>query len=94
MTNRNNRKTATKTMKENVIEIIKIVKTCITTFWFWLPLLFAIYMYIQIWMIFAVHPLTIFIFPTILSIYLIHEREKRLKIIYKIQKEDKTRKNK
>ena len=73
-----------KGIKEEIREVLLLIKVCFTTFWFWLPALFAIYLYLQIWMIFFIHPLTIFIFPIILAVYLIYEREKRIKLMYKL----------
>lgn len=73
-----------KSVKEEIQEVLLIIKACFTTFWFWLPALFASYLYLQIWMIFSIHPLTIFILPTILTVYLTYEREKRIKMMYKV----------
>ncbi len=68
--------------KESFSEILVIVKVCLTSFWFWLPVLHCIYFFLQIWLIFYVHPLTILLLPLILSIYLILQREKRAKAFY------------
>ncbi len=68
--------------KRSVLEILWIIKTSLTTFWFWLPVLYAAYFYIQLWMIFIVHPLTIIILPTILSIYVVREEKKRKQARY------------
>jgi hypothetical protein len=61
------------------IDVLLIVKTCLTTFWFWVPVLFAASLYLQLWMVFAIHPLTILILPTILAIFAMNEEEKRVK---------------
>jgi len=42
-------------------------------------------------MIFFIHPLTIFILPIILAVYLTYEKEKRIKIMYKINDVEKHR---
>ena len=68
--------------KESFIEILAIVKVCLTSFWFWLPVLYCAYFYLQIWLIFYVHPLTILILPLLFSIYLILQEEKRTKAFY------------
>lgn len=73
-------------MKEQIIEIVLITKTCLTTIWFWIPPLYAAYLYVQLWMIFAVHPLTIFILPIVLAITMIFWKEKRLRIQYGLDK--------
>jgi hypothetical protein len=67
---------------ESLMEILFITKVCLTTFWFWLPILYAIYLFFQIWMFFFLHPLTIFILPTILLVYSILQEEKRFKARY------------
>lgn len=68
--------------KESFMEILEIVKVCLTSFWFWLPVLYCAYFYFQIFLIFFVHPLTIFILPLILSTYIILREEKRAKAFY------------
>jgi len=68
--------------KESFDEILGIVRVCLTSFWFWFPVLYGVYFYLQIWLIFCVHPLTILILPLFLSIYLILQEEKRAKAFY------------
>lgn len=70
--------------KESFIEILVIVKACLTSFWFWFPVLYGIYFYMQIWLIFCVHPLTILVLPIVLSIYAIVQEEKRAKAFYEL----------
>lgn len=70
--------------KESVTEVLWIIKTCLTTFWFWLPALYAAYFYIQLWAIFFVHPLTIIILPAILGAYLVREEKKRNEARYQL----------
>lgn len=70
--------------KESFIEILVIIKTCLTSFWFWFPVLYGIYFYMQIWLIFCVHPLTILALPIALSIYAIVQEEKRAKAFYEL----------
>jgi len=55
---------------------------CFTCFWFWLPVLFAVYFFVQLWMMFFIHPLTIFVLPAILSIYSMLQEEERVKLQY------------
>ena len=74
-------------MKEGLLEIIYLVKICLTSIWFWIPVLFAAYLFIQFWLIFYVSPFIILIAPAILSILLIYRREKRLKMLYGIKEE-------
>ncbi|MEM2146841.1 MAG: hypothetical protein QW279_15870 [Candidatus Jordarchaeaceae archaeon] len=70
-------------IKEEIYEILYLVKVCLTSFWFWLPVLFAIFMYSQLLILF-IHPLLLLVTPTIISIYAILQEKKRLKARYKI----------
>jgi uncharacterized membrane protein len=56
---------------EEIFEILFIVKVCLTSFWFWVPILYAVYSIFQIWMLVYIHPLTILILPTALIFYLL-----------------------
>lgn len=76
-------------LKESLLETILIVRSCITTFWFWLPVLYAVYLFAQLWMFFYIHPLTIVIFPAILIIYSVFLEEKRFEAKYGLMR-DKT----
>jgi hypothetical protein len=67
---------------ESFVDILILVKVCLTNFWFWVPVLFAASLYIQLWAVFAIHPLTILILPTILGIFAMIQEEKRVKAQY------------
>lgn len=71
-------------LKDEIWETLMIIKICLTTFWFWLPVLYMAYIFVQLWMIFFVHPLTIVILPIVLSIHLVRRVEKRLRLQYGI----------
>ena len=71
-------------MKDDFLETFVIVKTCLASFWFWLPILYGGYIVLQMWLLVAVHPLTIVILPAIISAVLIVTREKRMKAQYGI----------
>ena len=64
--------------KESLKEILVVIKVCLTSFWFWLPPLFAIFLFIEIYFLF-VNPLLFIIGPTIIVIYALMWEEKRLK---------------
>lgn len=72
--------------KESFIEILIITKVCLTTFWFWLPPLFAAYIYFQLWLVFFVHPLTILIMPVVLAVFAMIWEEKSVKDQYGLDK--------
>jgi len=67
--------------------ILLLVKACLNSFWFWLPVLFAVYFYIQLWMMFFVHPLTILILPIILTVTAIQIEKKQTKLQYGLNKD-------
>lgn len=69
-------------LKEDIVELATLAKACLTTFWFWIPPLFAAYMYFQLWMMFFIHPLTLAILPSIILIYALVEEDKRVKAMY------------
>jgi len=73
-------------IRESLLEILLLVKVCFTTFWFWLPALFAAYLIFQYYLVFFVHPLTLLILPTVIFILMSYEREKRTKIRYGLYK--------
>ncbi|MEM2614792.1 MAG: hypothetical protein QXO15_11325 [Nitrososphaerota archaeon] len=70
-------------IKEEIYEILYLVKVCLTSIWFWLPVLFAIYMYSQL-LIFFIHPLLLLVTPAIISIYALLQEKKRLKARYEM----------
>ena len=72
--------------KEFFVEVLLIAAACLTSFWFWLPALFAAYMYFQLWIIFFVHPLTILIVPFVLAIFAMLVEEERVKAQYGLDK--------
>jgi hypothetical protein len=71
--------------KEDIVETFLLIKVCLTSFWFWVPVLYAAYLFIQIWMFIAIHPLTLFILPSALAIYSLKQEKKRMKAQYGIQ---------
>jgi len=72
--------------KESFVEVLLITAACLTSFWFWLPALFTAYMYFQLWVIFFVHPLTVFIVPVVLAIFVMVFEEERVKAQYGLDK--------
>lgn len=72
-------------LKETIIELATVAKACLTTFWFWVPPIFALYMWLQLWLMFFVHPLTLIIVPAILLVYSLVQEDKRIKAMYGLQ---------
>ena len=65
-----------------------ISKLTITSPWLWLMVGFGAYICIMPWMMFAIHPLSVFIIPAILIVYLIMSEDKRLAAQYALKKKD------
>jgi len=59
-----------------------VSKTCLTTFWFWVPVLFSAYMWAQLAIMFYIHPLALAIVPSILIIYAFIQEDRRFKAQY------------
>ena len=72
---------------ESIREILWMIKVCLTTIWFWLPILYVGYSIIQLILIFYVHPLTILILPVLLTIFSVLKEEERIKRKYGIKTE-------
>lgn len=70
-------------LKETFLEVYYIVKGCLTCFWFWVPTLFATYIYLQLYMM-CINPLLLLVGPIIITIYAMFWEEKRVKAQYGI----------
>jgi len=75
---------------EFIKEALWITKVCFTSFWFWLPVVFAVYIIFQMYLALAVHPLTLLIVPAGLIIYMIIAEDKRLAAQYALKKKGST----
>jgi hypothetical protein len=64
-------------LKESFLEIWWVVKTCLTTIWFWVPILVGVYVSFEIWLFIFVHPLSILIAPVLIAIYAVTIQDKR-----------------
>jgi hypothetical protein len=72
-------------LTDSLIEILTVIKTCLTTIWFWLPILYVFVFLFHLWMMFYIHPLTLFLFPSALAIYSVYVDNKRTKTRYDLQ---------
>lgn len=68
--------------KDSLLESILIIKTCLTTFWFWVPVLLTAYLWVQLGIMFYIHPLAVVIVPSILIVYALIQEDRRLKAQY------------
>ena len=66
--------------KDSIIETLLIVKTCLTTVWFWIPVLFGVYIWAQLGIMFFIHPLALCVLPAILVAYSFYRENKRSQI--------------
>jgi len=71
--------------KEEIYDFFYLVKTCLASFWFWLPILFTILIYTQILIFIFLHPLLLLVAPTMISIYAIIQEKKRLKVQFRVE---------
>ena len=69
-------------LADSAIEILAIVKACLTTFWFWVPVLFSVSFYLNLLLMFAIHPLVILALPIVLVVFAMIQEEKRVKAQY------------
>ena len=69
-------------LADSTIEILAIMKACLTTFWFWVPVLFSVSFYLNLLLMFAIHPLVILVLPIVLVVFALIQEEKRVKAQY------------
>ncbi len=72
-----------KELKEEVLETYVIARANMSTIWFWVPVLFALYIPFQMYLMF-VNPLLLAIAPAILIIYLTYEEERGFRAKYQL----------
>jgi len=71
--------------KESILELYQIAKASMSTVWFWIPVLFALYIPMQLYLMF-VNPLLLLIVPAILAAYLVYRDDERFKARYQLGK--------
>jgi hypothetical protein len=69
-------------LKESLSESLLIIKTCLTTIWFWIPVLLSGYFVLQFGIMFYIHPLALIIVPSILVVYALIREDRRTKALY------------
>jgi hypothetical protein len=72
--------------KDSILEVLLIIKVCLTTVWFWIPPLVAVYIFFQLWLVFFVHPLTILILPVVFAVFAMVWEEKTAEARYGLDK--------
>lgn len=72
--------------KNSFVEVVWIARSTLSTFWFWFPIIYMAYVFVQLWLMFYVHPITLAILPVTLIIYGVHLEEKRVKLRYGLSK--------
>lgn len=71
---------------ESLSEVLWIAKNTITTFWFWVPIIYMGYVLLQLWAMFYIHPLTLAILPAVLIVYGVRLENKRFKLRFGLGK--------
>lgn len=71
---------------DSVREVLWITRHTVSTVWFWLPIIYFVYILVQLWLVFYVHPLTLAILPVAMIVYGVRMDEKRIKLRYGLQK--------
>ena len=75
------KETKVQSLKESIMDALAIVKAALTTFWFWVPVLFAVFLYAELSLM-IINPLLLLIGPSILIVYALYWEEKRAKAQY------------
>lgn len=72
-----------KELKEEILEMYVIARANVSTVWFWVPVLFALYIPFQMYLMF-VNPLLLALTPAMLIIYLTYEEERGFRARYQL----------
>ena len=67
-------------------EVFWIAKNTVSTFWFWFPIIYMGYVFLQLWMMVFISPLTLAIVPIVLIIYGVRLENRRTKLRYSLDK--------
>jgi hypothetical protein len=70
---------------DSVVEAVSIAKTVLGTVWFWIPIAYALYFIVQLWLIFYIHPLTAIVAATLLGVYALYLEGKRTASRYSLK---------
>jgi hypothetical protein len=65
--------------REALLEIIWIIKTCLTTFWFWVPFFIGLIPLFTLWIILTINPMAAFALPAIVAVGALRIDDKRTK---------------
>ena len=72
-------------LKETATEMYEVARANMSTVWFWIPVLFALYIPFQLYLMF-INPLLLAIVPLILSACLVYQDEKGFRARYQLGK--------
>ncbi len=67
-------------------EVLWITKNTLKTFWFWFPIIYMVYVLLQLWMMVFISPLTLAIVPVALILYGVRLQNQRTKLRYSLDK--------
>jgi hypothetical protein len=75
------KETKEESLKDSILDALSIIKATLTTFWFWLPVLFAVLLYVELYLM-IINPLLIIIAPALIIVYALRWEEKRARAQY------------
>lgn len=74
--------------RETFLELIWIIKTCLTTFWFWVPVLIGLIPMFELWIILTINPLAAFALPAVVVAGVLIIDDKRTRAHYGMGKDN------
>jgi hypothetical protein len=74
-------RTEKQSFKDSLLDALAMIKAALTTFWFWVPVLFAVFLYVELYLM-IINPLLFLVGPIIIILYALHWEEKRAKAQY------------
>jgi hypothetical protein len=73
--------TKKQSLKDSLLDALAIIKAALTTFWFWVPTLFAVFLYVELYLL-IVNPFLFLVGPVTIILYALYWEEKRVKAQY------------
>ncbi len=68
-------------LKDSIYELLYLSKVCLTSFWFWVPPLFALFVVLELYMI-CINPLLLIVGPAAIIVYALVWEDRRVRAQY------------
>lgn len=68
-------------LKDSIYELLYLSKVCLTSFWFWVPPLFALFVVLELYMI-CINPLLLIVGPAVIIVYALVWEDRRVRAQY------------